>query len=173
MKWLVMVELTGEDGAVTQHVISEGERSAARQAPTLGLNLTLLQRGEFGCSPPPRPSDYATRTESGRPRSSMWFRTRIAMAISVFRRSSVRNRRASPMTRFQRLKNASTRARTLYRDDFYQAMRPCSAMCWRCRSRCVGLVAAFALGTAVERGGTTTAASGVCAATASVTPVWS
>lgn len=25
-KWRVMVEVTGEDGAVTRHVISEGER---------------------------------------------------------------------------------------------------------------------------------------------------
>ena len=37
----------------------------------------------------------------------------------------------------------------------------------------VGSVSAVALGTAVERGGTTTAALGVCSATASVTPVWS
>jgi len=29
------------------------------------------------------------------------------------------------------------------------------AMYWRCRSRCVGLVSAFALGTAVDRGGPT------------------
>ena len=52
MKWRVMVEVTGEDGAVTQHVISEGERTGAGQAATLGLSLaegkaTLagLQRG--------------------------------------------------------------------------------------------------------------------------------
>ena len=39
MKWRVMVEVTGEDGAVTQHVISAGERSAVGQAATLGLSL--------------------------------------------------------------------------------------------------------------------------------------
>jgi hypothetical protein len=40
MKWRVMVEVTGEDGAVTQHVISEGERTEAGQAATLGLSLS-------------------------------------------------------------------------------------------------------------------------------------
>ncbi|MFP5512239.1 MAG: ISKra4 family transposase [Alphaproteobacteria bacterium] len=39
MKWRVMVEVTGEDGAVTQRVTSEGERSAVGQAATLGLSL--------------------------------------------------------------------------------------------------------------------------------------
>ena len=78
---------------------------------------------------------------------------------------------AVPMTRFQRLKNASTKARTLYQEDFCQGMHPYSAMCWRCRSRGVGSVSAVALGTAVDRGGTTTAASGVCPATSAVTPV--
>ncbi|ALG72436.1 hypothetical protein VY88_32425 [Azospirillum thiophilum] len=34
-----MVEVTGEDGAVTQHVTSEGERSTVGQAATLGLSL--------------------------------------------------------------------------------------------------------------------------------------
>jgi hypothetical protein len=36
------------------------------------------------------------------------------MAISVFRRPSVRNRRLSLVTRYQRLKKASISARTLY-----------------------------------------------------------
>ncbi len=40
MKWRVMVEVTGEDGAVKQHVISEGERTGAGQAATLGLSLS-------------------------------------------------------------------------------------------------------------------------------------
>lgn len=40
MKWRVMVEVTGEGGAVTQHVISEGERTGAGQATTLGLGLS-------------------------------------------------------------------------------------------------------------------------------------
>src|SRR5688572_13587715 len=44
------------------------------------------------------------------------------MAIPVFHRSSVRNRRSLPMTRFQRLKKALTGARTLYREDFCQAV---------------------------------------------------
>ena len=40
MKWRVMVEVTGEDGAVTRHVITEGERTGSGQAATLGLSLT-------------------------------------------------------------------------------------------------------------------------------------
>lgn len=32
MKWRGMVEVTGDDGAVKQHVISEGERSGTGQA---------------------------------------------------------------------------------------------------------------------------------------------
>lgn len=39
MKWRVMVEAMGEDGAVTRHVICEGERTEANQAATLGLSL--------------------------------------------------------------------------------------------------------------------------------------
>ncbi len=39
MKWRVRVEMTGEGGAVTRHVISEGERTEAGQAATLGLSL--------------------------------------------------------------------------------------------------------------------------------------
>ena len=34
-----MVEVTGEDGAVTQHVISKGERTGAGEVATLGLSL--------------------------------------------------------------------------------------------------------------------------------------
>lgn len=51
MRWRVLVEVTGEDGVVTQHMISEGERTEAGQAETLGLtlaegkaNLASLQR---------------------------------------------------------------------------------------------------------------------------------
>src|SRR3954464_15777596 len=44
------------------------------------------------------------------------------MAVPVFRRSSVRNRRSLPMTRFQRPKKALTGARTLYPEDFCQAV---------------------------------------------------
>jgi hypothetical protein len=39
-------------------------------------------------------------------------------------------------------------------------MRPCSAITCRCRSRGVGSVSAVGLGTAFDRGGTMTAASG-------------
>ena len=39
MKWRVLVEVTGNDGVVTRHVISEGERTEAGQAVTLGLSL--------------------------------------------------------------------------------------------------------------------------------------
>jgi uncharacterized membrane protein YbjE (DUF340 family) len=44
-------------------------------------------------------------------------------------------------------------------------MRPVSAIACRCRSRWVGAVSAVSLGTALERGGTMTAASGWRAAT--------
>src|SRR4051794_38654318 len=50
---------------------------------------------------------------------------------------------------------ASALARIVYLDAFCQPMRPCSPMHWRWRSRCVGVVAAVSLGTAVARGGTT------------------
>ncbi|PWC39490.1 hypothetical protein TSO352_04915 [Azospirillum sp. TSO35-2] len=39
MTWRVVVEVTGGDGAVTRQVISEGERTEAGQAATLGLSL--------------------------------------------------------------------------------------------------------------------------------------
>src|SRR5438132_7475809 len=63
------------------------------------------------------------------------------------------------MTRFQRPISASTKARQLYPAVFCQPMRPCSAIACRCRSRGVGAVSAVSLGTALERGGTMTAAS--------------
>src|SRR4051812_41936526 len=68
------------------------------------------------------------RTYSGRPRSSMRFSTSAAMDTSVACRPSVRDRRPSPMTRFQRATSDSTRARQLYPDAFCQPMRPRSAM---------------------------------------------
>src|SRR3954447_19592636 len=52
-------------------------------------------------------------------------------------------------------------------------MRPFSAMSCRWQSRCVGAVSAVALGTAVERGGTTTSASGSRSATSAQTLSWS
>src|SRR3954463_8259133 len=51
-------------------------------------------------------------------------------------------------------------------------MRPFSARSWRWRSRCVGAVSADSLGTAVERGGTTTSASGWRRARSAKTPSW-
>src|SRR3954471_5411135 len=52
-------------------------------------------------------------------------------------------------------------------------MRPCSAISCRCWSRCVGAVSAVLLGTAPERGGTITRASGWRSATERETPSWS
>src|SRR3954469_17292371 len=108
---------------------------------------------------------HAMRTDSGRPSSSMRFRTWTATSISVARRSSVRERSPSPITRLNRPMVASARARFVYPDALCQAMLPFSAMSSRWRSRCVGAVSAVALGTAVERGGTTTSAPGWGSAT--------
>src|SRR3954468_20907320 len=55
----------------------------------------------------------AVRTDSGRPSSSMRFRTWTATSISVARRSSVRERSLSPITRLYRPTVASARARAL------------------------------------------------------------
>jgi hypothetical protein len=54
---------------------------------------------------------YVVRTDFGRPSSSMRFKALTAIAISVARRRSVRERSASPITRLNRLMDASTRAR--------------------------------------------------------------
>ncbi len=89
-------------------------------------------------------------------RLSAW----TATATSVARRSSVCARNSSPITCFHLFMVASTRARLLYPDAFCHAMRLCRAMFWMWPSRCVGEVSAVSLGTAVARGGTTTAASG-------------
>ena len=91
--------------------------------------------------------------------------TGAAMATSVSCRPSVRERRPSPMTRFHLETSDSTRARQPYPEARCQPMRPRSAMTCRCRSRCVGAVPTVSLGTAFERGGTTTTASGCRAAT--------
>ena len=56
------------------------------------------------------------------------------MAVSDMRRWSVRERSASPITRFRRLIADSAKARQVYPDRFCQPMRPRSAMLWRCRS---------------------------------------
>src|SRR3954464_9699003 len=56
---------------------------------------------------------HAMRADSGRPSSSMRFRTWTATSISVARRSSVRERSPSPITRLNRPMVASARARAL------------------------------------------------------------
>ena len=91
---------------------------------------------------------HAMRTDSGRPSSSMRFRTWTPTSISVARRSSVRERSPSPITRLKRPIVASARARSLYPDAFCQPIRPFSAISWRWRSRWVGAVSAVSLGTA-------------------------
>src|SRR3954471_15574353 len=68
---------------------------------------------------------------------------------------------------------ASARARQLYPDAVCQPILPFSAISWRWRSRCVGAVSAVLLGTAPERGGTMTRASGWRSATERETPSWS
>ena len=73
----------------------------------------VLRGGAEGGRNPCHAADQATRTESGRPRSSMRLRTSTAMATSAACASSVWKRRASPMTRFQRPIWPSTRARKL------------------------------------------------------------
>src|SRR4051812_36235422 len=94
---------------------------------------------------------HAMRTDSGRPSSSMRFRTWTATSTSVARRSSVRERSPSPITRFHRPMVASARARFVYPDALCQAILPLSVISWRWRSRWVGAVSAVALGTAVAR----------------------
>lgn len=60
--------------------------------------MTLLHRGGGASDGVADAVDYAMRTDSGRPRSSMRFRTRTATPISVCCRSSVWKRRPSPIT---------------------------------------------------------------------------
>src|SRR5215208_8389558 len=74
-----------------------------------------------------------------------------ATSVSVARRSSVRERNPSPITRLYRLIAVSAPARFVYPDAFCHPMRPRSAMTWRWRSRGVGALSAVWLGTAVAR----------------------
>ncbi len=66
-----------------------------------------------GCTVPNPALAHAMRTDSGRPSSSIRFRTWTAMATSVARRWSVRDRSASPITRLWRDIAASAKARRL------------------------------------------------------------
>ena len=70
----------------------------------------------------------AMRTYFGRPSSSIRLSTWTATFTSVARRSSVRERNPSPITRLYRLIAVSARARFTYPEAFCQAMRPRSAM---------------------------------------------
>src|SRR4051812_15795906 len=155
------------NGAATDNNATRQQASAPRVTPppigpSKGRGAWIRGAGAM----PPTPFwAHTMRTDSGRPSSSMRFRTWTATSISVARRSSVRERSPSPITRLNRPMVASARARQLYPDAVCHPILPFSAMSWRWRSRCVGAVSAVALGTAVERGGTMTAASGWRSAT--------
>src|SRR3954466_1919064 len=83
----------------------------------------------------------------------MRLRAWTATSTSVARRWSACARNPSPITCFHLPVAASARARLVYPDAFCQAMRPCSAMCRRWRSRRVGSPSGVPLGTAGGRGG--------------------
>jgi hypothetical protein len=64
--------------------------------------------GGVDASSPTRVPGHARRTYPGRPRSSIRFRTSVAMATSVAWRPSVRERSTPPITRLKREMSAST-----------------------------------------------------------------
>ena len=76
-------------------------------------SLACCTEEEEAREPPSQAVDQATRTESGRSRSSIRLRTWAAMATSVARASSLWKRSPSPMTCFQRANWPSTRALSL------------------------------------------------------------
>ena len=78
----------------------------------IGRGRVARIRGAGAMTPTPFWA-HAMRTDSGRPSSSMRFRTWTATSISVARRSSVRERSPSPITRLNRPMVASARARAL------------------------------------------------------------
>src|SRR4051812_3061093 len=163
---VVVAEATNRvarDGDVTRHAellaVSEAQRTLRAKRLKRCTPAWCTDQGS-GCTDPHPGPDHAVRTELGRPSSSMRLSTWAATSTSVARRSSVCARNRSPITCFHLAMAASARARFGYPDTFCQAMRPCSAMCWRWRSRCVGALSAVWLGTAVARGGATTSASG-------------
>ena len=78
--------------------------------PYVTLCCTGRDRGRTGPYPV---RGQAVRTYFGRPSSSMRFITWTATSISVARRSSVRERSPSPITRLNRPMVASARARAL------------------------------------------------------------
>ncbi len=76
------------------------------------LPLCCTGRGSGRTGPYPV-RDQATRTDSGRPNSSMRLRAWTPTFTSVARRPSVRERNPSPITRLNRPTAASARARAL------------------------------------------------------------
>ena len=85
-----------------------------RHRPQHALALAVRARAPACCMDPefrrtrPNPiRDQAMRTEIGRPSSSMRLRAWTATSTSVARRSSLRERSASPITCFQRAMAAS------------------------------------------------------------------
>ena len=89
-----------------RRVLSETGRASEREP------LCCTDQG-CGRTDPYPVLGHAMRTYFGRPSSSMRFRTWTATSISVARRSSVRERSPSPITRLNRPMVASARARAL------------------------------------------------------------
>ena len=105
---------------------------------------------------PPFPGvDQATRTEFGRPRSSIRLRTWAAMATSVARASSLWKRSPSPMTCFQRANWPSTRALSIIAAVALPGHSPFPGDRLDVAVALGGSVSAVALSTASARGGTT------------------
>jgi len=89
--------------------------------------------GDAGAATPAPAVVQATRTEIGRPLSSMRLSAWTATSTSVARRRSVHERSPSPITCLNLPMAASARARLVQPDAFCQAARPCSAI--PCRGR--------------------------------------
>src|SRR3954447_26081489 len=99
----------GEQGRFLEHDKALLAR-AGYALPVSGRGARI--RGAGAVTPTPFWA-HAMRADSGRPSSSMQFRTWTATSISVARRSSVRERSPSPITRLNRPMVASARARAL------------------------------------------------------------
>ena len=95
-------------------VIGHADRATPLRDYCTGLLMRPWCTGQ-GCgrTDPYPVRGQAVRTYFGRPSSSMRFRTWTATSISVARRSSVRERSPSPITRLNRPMVASARARAL------------------------------------------------------------
>ena len=130
-----------------------------------GASTDVARIGGVDALSPTRVPGHAMRTYSGRPSSSMRFSTSTAMATSVACRPSVCERSPSPMTRLQRADIGLHQRAPVVPRRLLPAHAAALGDSCRCRSRCVGAVSAVSLGTAFERGGTMTAASGWRAAT--------